>query len=110
MNSIIFMPNIMPKCGGGSGDVEGFLVMILTLFIVGIILYLFGIFANILKIKFSNGFAYTPICWHDIKPGELSNTMLGWMGGLFGFAFIGAAVLIGLISGIYLVVVTLLGM
>lgn len=107
MNSVIFMPSVMPNCGGG-GDVEGFLVMLLTLLIVGIILYILGILANILHIKFSNGFGYTPMSWHDIKPGELSNSMLGWMGGLFGFAFIGAAVLIGLVAGVYWVIVTLI--
>lgn len=82
--------------------------MILTLLIVGVILYLFGIFANILHIKISNGFAYTPICWHDIKPGELSNPMLGWIGGLFGFAFMGVAVIMGLCSGVGLLIISLL--
>lgn len=107
MNSIVFIPSIMSNCGGGCSDVEGFLVMLLTFFSAGVILYLFGIFANILHIKISNGFAYTPICWHDIKPGELDNSMLGWLGGLFGFAFIGAAVLIGLVAGVYWVIITL---
>lgn len=107
MNSIIFMPSFMPNCGGGGSDVEGFLVMLLTLFISGVILYLIGIFANILHIKFSNGFAYTPICWHDIKPGELHNTILGWLGGLLGFAFIGAASIIGLVSGVYFIIMSL---
>ena len=83
-------------------------VMLLTLLIVGVILYLFGIFANILHIKISNGFAYTPICWYDIKPGELSNTILGWIGGLFGFAFMGVAVIIGLCSGVGLLIISLL--
>lgn len=83
-------------------------IMILTLLIVGVILYLFGIFANILHIKISNGFAYTPICWHDIKPGELSNPMLGWIGGLFGFAFMGVAVIMGLCSGVGLLIISLL--
>ena len=58
MNSIVFIPSIMPNCGGGSGDIAGFLTMLLTLLIVGVILYLFGIFANILHIKISNGFSY----------------------------------------------------
>lgn len=107
MNSIVFMPSIMPNCGGGSGDVEGFLIMLLTFFIAGVLLYLFGIFANILHIKISNGFSYTPISWHDIKPGELNNSMLGWIGGLFGFAFIGAAVLIGLVVGVYWIIIML---
>ena len=107
MNSIVFMPSIMPNCGGGCSDVEGFLTMILTLLIVGIILYVFGIFVNILHIKISNGFSYTPISWHDIKPGELSNTVLGWTCGIFGFAFIGTAVIIGLVAGVYWIIVTL---
>jgi hypothetical protein len=34
--------------------------------------------------------------------------MLGWMGGLFGFAFIGTAVLIGLVSGVGLLINSLL--
>lgn len=103
MNSVIFMPHC-----GGSGDIAGFLTMLLTLLIVGVILYLFGIFANILHIKISNGFAYTPICWHDIKPGELSNPILGWIGGLFGFAFMGVAVIMGLCSGVGLLIISLL--
>ena len=106
MNSIIFMPSIIPNCGGG-GDTAEFLTMLLTFFVTGVILYLFGIFANILHIKFSNGFAYTSICWHDIKPGELDNTMLGWMCGLFGFSFIGTAVIMGLAAGVYWIIVTL---
>ena len=84
------------------------IVMLLTLLIIGVILYLFGIFANILHIKISNGFAYTPICWHDIKPGELSNPMLGWIGGLFGFAFMGVAVIMGLVTGVGLLITSLL--
>lgn len=105
MNSVVFMPRIIPHCGGG--DVTGFLTMILTFFIVGIILYLLGILVNILKIKFSNGFAYTPICWHDIKPGDLDNPILGWICGLFGFAFIGTAVIMGLVAGIYCLITML---
>jgi hypothetical protein len=107
MKSIVFMPSIMPHCGGGSGDIAGFLTMLLTLLIVGVILYVFGIFANILHIKISNGFAYTPICWHDIKPGELSNPVLGWIGGIFGFAFIGVAVIMGLVAGVYWIIISL---
>lgn len=107
MNSIVFMSSVISNCGGGGGDVEGFLTMILTMLIVGIILYVFGILANILHIKFSNGFAYTPICWHDIKPGELNNNILGWVGGLFGFSFMGVAVIMGLVAGIYWFIVTL---
>lgn len=107
MNTITFMPMPIPHCGGGGDDIAGFLAMILTFFIVGIILYLVGIFANILKIKFSNGFAYTPICWHDVKPGEIDNSILGWLGGVFGFAFVGASLLIGLVGGIYYLIITL---
>ena len=106
MNSIVFMPSIMPNCGGGSGDVEGFLVMLLTFFIAGIVLFLFGIFVNILSIKFSNGFGYTPMSWHDIKPTE-DNSFLGFLGGLFGFALIGASSIIGLVSGIYWIIITI---
>lgn len=104
MNSIVFMPSVMPDCGGNNADL---LTVFLTFVIVGVLLYLFGIFANILHIKISNGFEYTQMSWHDIKPGELSNSMLGWMGGLFGFAFIGAAVLIGLVAGVYWIIISL---
>ena len=104
----IMNPSMFTTHTGGSGsDTEGFLVMILTLLIVGVILYVFGIFANILHIKISNGFSYTPISWHDIKPGELNNSVLGWTGGIFGFAFIGAAVIIGLVAGVYYCIVSL---
>lgn len=106
MNSIVFMPSIMPNCGGGCSDVEGFLIMLLTFFIAGIVLFLFGIFANILHIKFSNGFGYTPMSWHDIKP-TIDNSFLGCFCGLFGFALIGASSIIGLVSGIYWVIITL---
>ena len=106
MNSIVFMPSVMPNCGGGNGDIAGFLTMLLTLLIVGVILYLFGIFANILHIKISNGFSYTPMSWHDIKPTE-DNSFLGFFGGFFGFAFIGAAVLIGLVAGVYWIIIML---
>lgn len=74
---------------------------------VGVILYVLGIFANILHIKISNEFAYTPICWHDIKPGELNNPMLGWICGLFGFAFIGVAVIMGLVAGVHWIIINL---
>ena len=104
----IMNPSMFTTHTGGSGsDTEGFLVMILTLFVTGVILYVFGIFVNILHIKISNGFSYTPISWHDIKPGELSNTVLGWTCGIFGFAFIGTAVIIGLVAGVYWIIVTL---
>lgn len=107
MNSIIFMPSIIPNCGGG-GDTAEFLAMLLTFFVTGVILYVFGIFANILHIKFSNGFGYTPMSWHDIKPGELDNTMLGWMCGLFGITFVGASVLIGLGSAVGLLIISII--
>jgi hypothetical protein len=96
----------MPHCGGG-GNLAELPSVLLTFAIVGAILYLIGILANILRIKFSNRFAYTPICWRDIEPGNLDNTMLGWMGGLFGFAFIGIAVIVGLCAGVYWCVVSL---
>lgn len=106
MNSIVFMPSIMPNCGGGCSDVEGFLIMLLTFFIAGIVLFLFGIFANILHIKFSNGFGYTSMSWHDIKPTE-DNSFLGFLGGLFGFALIGASSIISLVAGVYWIIISL---
>lgn len=107
MNSIIFMPSIIPHCGGSGSDIEGFIAMLLTFFVTGVILFLFGIFANILHIKFSNGFGYTQMSWHDIKPTE-DNSFLGFLGGLFGFAFIGASIIIGLGSGVGLLITSLL--
>lgn len=105
MNSIIFIPSIIPNCGGG--DTAEFLAMLLTFFVTGVILYVFGIFANILHIKFSNGFGYTPISWHDIKPTE-DNSMIGFFGGLFGIAFVGASVLIGLGSAVGLLIISII--
>lgn len=107
MNSIIFMPSIIPHCGGSGSDIEGFIAMLLTFFVTGVILFLFGIFANILSIKFSNGFGYTPMSWNDIKPTE-DNSFLGFLGGLFGFAFTGASIIIGLGSGVGLLIISLL--
>lgn len=107
MNSIVFMPSIIPHCCGSSSDTEGFLAMLLTFFVTGVILFLFGIFANILHIKFSNGFDYTPMSWHDIKPTE-DNSFIGFLGGLFGFALVGASVIISLGSGVGLLIISLL--
>jgi hypothetical protein len=107
MNSIMFMPSIMPHCGGCGSDTEGFLVMLLTFFVTGVILFLFGIFVNILSIKFSNRFEYTPMSWHDIKPTE-DNSFLGFLGGIFGLAFTGASIIIGLVSGVGLLIISLL--
>ena len=106
MSSIVFMPSVMSNCGGGCSDVEGFLIMLLTFVLAGIVLFLFGIFVNILSIKFSNGFGYTPMSWHDIKPTE-DNSFLGFLGGLFGFAFIGASLIIGLVAGVYWIIIML---
>lgn len=102
LNPSMFMTH---HCGGGS-DTEGFFVMLLTFFVTGVILYMFGIFANILHIKFSNGFDYTPMSWHDIKPTE-DNSFIGFLGGLFGFAFVGASVIIGLGCGVGLLIISL---
>lgn len=105
MNSIVFMPSIMPHCGGG-GDFAELPVVLLTFIIAGIILILFGIFANILQIKFSNGFGYTPIYWDNIKP-TLDNSFLGCLCGFFGCVFIGASLIVGLVAGVYWLIITL---
>lgn len=107
MNPVVFMPRVMPHISSGCGNVTELPAMLLTCVIVGMILYLLGILVNILHIKCSNGFAYTPICWHDIKPGDLDNPILGWICGLFGFAFIGTAVIMGLVAGIYWCIIML---
>ena len=105
MNSIVFMPRIMPHCGGG-GNIAELPSVLLTCIIVGAILIVFGILANILHIKFSQGFGYTQISWTDIKP-SVDNTLLGGLCGVFGSAFIGAAALMGLAVGVYLCIITL---
>lgn len=106
MNPVIFMPRVMPHCGGGGGDFAELPIVLSTFVIAGVILYLFGIFANILHIKFSNGFAHTPICWCDIKP-TFDNSFLGCFCGFFGFIFISASAIVGLAAGVYWFIITL---
>jgi hypothetical protein len=101
MNSVIFMPH----CGGG-GNIAELPSVLLTCVIVGVILIILGILANILNVKFSKGFGYTPIRWGDIKP-TFENSILGCLGGLLGFAFICTALLMGLVVGIYWFIITL---
>jgi hypothetical protein len=103
MKSIVFMPSIMPHCGGDFSDLP---VVLLTFAITGVILIILGIFANILHVKFSRGFDGTPISWADIKP-DIDNTLLGCFCGVFGVVFIGAAAIVGLCAGVYWVIVTL---
>lgn len=105
MNSIMFMPRVIPNCSGG-GNIAELSTVLLTFIIVGVILYLFGILANILHTKISQGFGYTPIYWNDIKP-TIDNSLLGFLCGLFGFAFIFAALLMGSVAGIYWFIITL---
>lgn len=104
MNSVIFMPSVMPRCGGG-GDAE-LSTVLLTLLIVGVILIILGILINILHIKFSQGFGHTPISWTDIKP-SIDNTFLGGFCANLGGIVVGAAALIGLSAGVYWIIVTL---
>lgn len=106
MNPVIFMPRIMPHIGGGGGNITELPLVLLTFVIVGVILLILGILVNILHVKFSQGFGYTPIHWADIKP-NIDNTVLGAVCGTFGFAFIGASVLIGLCAGVYWFIITL---
>ena len=106
MNSVVFMPRVMPHIGSGCGNVTELPYVLLTCVIVGTILIIFGILANILHIKFSQGFKYTPIHWADIKP-NIDNTVLGAVCGTLGFAFIVAAALVGLAVGVYLYIIML---
>lgn len=100
MNFVVFMPRVMPHIGSGCGNVTELPSVLLTCVIVGTILIIFGILANILHVKFSQGFGYTTIRWTDIKP-NIDNTILGAVCGTFGFVFIGCAFLLGLIGGVY---------
>ena len=104
MNPVIFMPRVMPHCGGG-GNFSDLPVVLLTCAIAGVILIILGIFANILHVKFSQGFG-TPICWADIKP-NIDNSFLGGVCGTLGGIFIGASLIVGLIAGVYLLIITL---
>ena len=89
------------------GDIPVGAILFETEYIIaGVILLILGILANILHVKFSQGFGYTPIHWTDIKP-NIDNTVLGAVCGTFGFAFIGASALIGLCAGVYWFIITL---
>ena len=100
MNAVIFIPH----CSGG--NISELPLVLLTCIIVGAILIILGILANILHVKFSKGYRNAKIHWIDIKP-TFENSMLGCLGGLLGFAFICAALLMGLPVGIYWFIITL---
>lgn len=104
MNPVVFMPRVMPHCGGG-GDFAELPDVLLTFSIAGIILLILGIFANILHAKFSQGFC-TPIRWADIKP-TFDNSFLGCLGGVLGSIFICASAIVGLAAGVYWFIITL---
>lgn len=104
MNPVIFMPRVMPHCGGG-GNFAELPVVLLTFSIAGVILIILGILANILHAKFSQGFG-TPIRWADIKP-TFDNSFLGCFCGFLGVVFICAAAIVGLCAGIYWCIITL---
>jgi hypothetical protein len=108
MNPVIFMPRVMPHIGSGGGgsNVDGLLLMLSTFAIVGVILIILGILANILRIKFSQGDEPTPICWDNIN-ADLDNSFLGALCWVFGIAFIGTAALMGLVAGIFWFIITL---
>jgi hypothetical protein len=106
INPVMFMPRVTPHVGGDGCNVADLPAVLLTFVIVGIILYILGILANILHVKFSRGFDGTPISWADIKP-DIDNTLLGCFCGVFGVVFIGAAAIVGLCAGVYWVIVTL---
>lgn len=105
MNSIVFMPRIVPHYGGG-GNFSGLPSVLLTCAIVGVILIVIGILANALHTKLSQGFTYNQIRWADIKPG-IDNTLVGFFCGVLGFAFIAGASILGLVVGVYWFVITL---
>lgn len=106
MNSVIFIPRvIIPHAGGGCGNFAELPSVLLTCAIAGVILIILGIFANILHVKFSQGFN-TPICWTDIKP-TFDNSLLGCLGGTLGVVYICASLIVGLIAGVYLLIITL---
>lgn len=105
MNPVVFMPRVMPHCGGG-GDFAELPVVLLTFSIAGAILLILGILVNILHVKFSQGFGYTPIRWADIKP-TFANSFLGCFCGFMGFAFICASVVVSLTAGVYWFIITL---
>ena len=104
MNPVIFIPSVMPHCGGG-GNFTELPIVLLTFAIAGVVLIIFGIFANILHVKFSQGFD-TPICWADIKP-NIDNSFLGGVCGTLGGIFIGASLIVGLVAGVYWFIITL---
>lgn len=99
----IFMPRVMPHCGGG-GDAE-LSTVLLTFTIVGVILIILGILINILHIKFSQGFGAT-IHWSDIKP-DIDNSFLGGLCGFLGVILICASSIIGLGVFVYCLIITL---
>ena len=105
MNRIMFMPSVMPRCGG-SGNIADLPPVLLTFAIAGVILIIFGILVNTLHIKFSQGFGHAQISWADIKP-DINNTTLGGVCGFLGCIFIAASALIGLVAGIYYCIVSL---
>ena len=105
MNSVIFIPRVILHCGGSSNFAE-LPAVLLTCVIVGVIFVIFGILANILHVKISQGFGYTSIHWADIKP-TFDNSFLGCLGGFFGCAFIGVALFMGLVVGVYWCIITL---
>jgi hypothetical protein len=105
MNSIVFMPQVMPRIGGGCGNCEDLPTVLLVFTIVGAIVVMFGILGNILHVKFSQGFD-TSICWDNIKP-TIDNTVFGAVCGTLGFASIGAATIMGLFAGVYWFIITL---
>lgn len=105
MNPVIFMPRIVPHCGGG-GNFAELPIVLLTCAIVGAILIVIGILANALHTKLSQGSAYTQIRWADIKPG-IDNTIVGFFCGVLGFAFIAGAAILGLVACVYWFIITL---
>ena len=104
MKSIVFMPSIMPHCGGG-GNFTDLPTVLLTFAITGVILIILGILVNTLHIKFSQGFGAS-IRWVDIKP-DIDNSFLGGLCGFLGVILICTSSIIGLGAFVYCLIITL---
>lgn len=102
MNFIIFMACSSEACERLAERTPE----LLTFGVVGVILILMGLLANIVYVKCSQRSGYNSICWKDIKP-TADNTFLGGLFGFLGLALVLATLLIGLIFGVYKFIITL---
>lgn len=101
--------NTFIPCFGCGSILTDQLHACLTVAVVGVILILMGLLANVvyaIYVKCSRRFGYNSICWNDIKPTE-DNTFLGFLFGHLGIVFVIIPLFIGLIYGVYEFVITL---